>query len=91
MQDPTMLHPEAAPDVAQRFATLEGRESTEKYNYEHFRTAHLVKDGIATARDRGIRPGEVAPDFELPRAGGGTLRLTELRGRPVLLHIGSYT
>ncbi len=36
-------------------------------------------------------PGEVAPDFKLPRAGGGTLRLSELRGRPVLLHFGSFT
>ena len=28
-----------------------------------------------------LQPGELAPDFELPRADRGTLRLAELRGR----------
>lgn len=91
MQDPMLRQRDGAPDVAERFAMLDGREPSEQYNYEHFRTTHLVKDGLATARDRGILPGEPAPDFELPTAGGGTLRLGALRGRPVLLHIGSYT
>ncbi|MBA2362795.1 MAG: redoxin domain-containing protein, partial [Chloroflexia bacterium] len=40
---------------------------------------------------RGIQPGEAAPDFELPQAGGGQLRLSDLRGKPVLLHFGSYS
>jgi tetratricopeptide (TPR) repeat protein len=35
--------------------------------------------------------GRPAPDVELVRAGGGTLRLSSLRGRPVVLAIGSYT
>ncbi len=36
--------------------------------------------------------GEMAPDFELPRSGGGApVRLSELRGRPVALIFGSYT
>lgn len=30
--------------------------------------------------------GQVAPDFELPRAGGGSLGLASLRGRPVVLY-----
>lgn len=30
--------------------------------------------------------GTEAPDFELPRDGGGTLRLSELRGKPVVLY-----
>lgn len=30
--------------------------------------------------------GQTAPDFELPRAGGGTLRLSALRGKPVVLY-----
>ncbi len=81
----------ATASVAGRFAALEGKESVESYNFEHFRTTHLLKDAVATVRARGIRPGEEAPDFELPRVDGGTLRLRELRGAPVLLRFGSRT
>lgn len=39
-----------------------------------------------------VQVGEVAPDFELSDArGAGRRRLSELRGRPVLLVFGSYT
>ncbi len=30
--------------------------------------------------------GDTAPDFDLPRAGGGSLRLSDLRGKPVVLY-----
>ena len=30
--------------------------------------------------------GDMAPDFDLPRDGGGTLRLSDLRGRAVVLY-----
>ncbi len=30
--------------------------------------------------------GDIAPDFELPRDGGGTLRLSDLRGSAVVLY-----
>jgi peroxiredoxin Q/BCP len=33
-----------------------------------------------------LAPGAPAPDFQLPRDGGGTLRLSDLRGRPVVLY-----
>ncbi|MCA1369829.1 peroxiredoxin [Bradyrhizobium sp. BRP14] len=33
----------------------------------------------------GLGPGDVAPDFELPRDGGGTISLSAVRGRPVVL------
>ncbi len=81
----------ATADAAERFATLTNKESLGEYNYEHFRTKHLLQDAQRTIQKQGILPGEIAPDFELSRADGGTLRLSELRGKPVLLHFGSYT
>jgi thioredoxin-dependent peroxiredoxin len=33
-----------------------------------------------------LKEGDLAPDFELPRDGGGTLRLSDLRGIPVVLY-----
>lgn len=32
-----------------------------------------------------LRPGDTAPDFELPRDGGGSISLSELSGKPVVL------
>lgn len=78
-------------EVAQRFAGLENKLSLDEYNFEHFRTKHLLMDAKATITKQGIPPGGPAPDFELPRVGGGTRRLSELLGKPVLLHFGSFT
>ncbi len=33
----------------------------------------------------GLAQGDIAPDFELPRDGGGTLKLSDLRGHLVVL------
>lgn len=33
-----------------------------------------------------LQPGDAAPDFTLPRSGGGTLSLHDLRGRRVVLY-----
>jgi len=30
--------------------------------------------------------GDIAPEFELPRDGGGTIRLADFRGRPLVLY-----
>ena len=67
------------------------RLSRDDYNFKHFRTKHLLSDMQATLEQRGIPPGAVAPEFELPRVDGVAVRLSELRGRPVLLHFGSFT
>lgn len=77
--------------IGERFATLDTRVPLAQYNYRHFRTVHLLRDAIRTLRTGGIQPGELAPDFELPRTFGGTLRLSETRERPVLLRFGSPT
>lgn len=78
-------------DARQQFAILDKKVPLNDYNYDHFRTKHFLQDLKRTLTNRGIQPGEIAPDFELPKVGGGTLRLSELRGKPVLLHFGSTT
>lgn len=35
--------------------------------------------------------GYLAPDFSLPRLGGGTVTLSELRGKPVFFNFWSMT
>ena len=62
-----------------------------EYNYEHFRPKHLLADLWRSARGEGLQPGSEAPDFELETTEGDRLRLSALRGRPVVLHIGSFT
>jgi hypothetical protein len=62
-----------------------------EYNYRHFRTKHLLTEVVKTIAGVGLHPGSLAPDFELPQAGGGTWRLSAHRDRPVLLRFGSYT
>lgn len=79
------------PTASDRFADLDERVHVSDYNFDHFRTIHLLRDGRRTIADHGILPGDTAPDFELPRADGGTLRLSDLRGQPVILHFGSYS
>ncbi len=79
------------PAVTDRLAALAERLSADEYNYEHFRAEHIIADTRHTLAQRGIAPGEPAPDFELPQADGGRLQLSGLRGWPVLLHFGSYT
>ena len=67
----------------------EGRTSSTPYNYEHFQPHVLSKDMQLTMRSRGPHPGDMAPDFELQDTEGRTWRLSELRGRPVVLILGS--
>lgn len=43
------------------------------YNYAEFRRHHLVEEVVVAVGLHGPRPSAPAPDFELPRVGGGTL------------------
>jgi hypothetical protein len=63
----------------------------DRYNYRHYGLRHLLGDAVRNLRGAGLRPGEPAPDFELPRSDGGSVRLGDRRGRPVLLRFGSFT
>lgn len=80
-----------APQAADLFERLPDKLPEPAYNFAHFRFEHLREDARRTLARAGIRPGELAPDFELPLVGGGTLRLSDLRGKPALLHFGSFT
>ena len=79
-----MLH--AAPPRDEAAPDLTGTE-----NYPHYERKHQLADFTRTRRGQGIQPGEEAPDFELEAASGERVRLGALRGRPVLLHFGSFT
>ncbi len=48
---------------------------------------------LQSAADKGPRPGDLAPDFELPEtANGNVVQLSAFRGKsPVVLVFGSYT
>jgi hypothetical protein len=48
---------------------------------------HMLAELLRT----GLPPGRQAPDFELPTTTGTRMRLSDLRGHPVLLHFVSYT
>ena len=62
-----------------------------EYNYEHFRPKHLLADVWKTIRGEGLQPGAQAPDFEMETTEGGQIRLSGLRGKPVVLRFGSFT
>ena len=81
----------AVPKAAQEFVNLEERQDSNEYNFNHFRTAHLLQDARRTIAKEGIAPGAMAPNFELPRVDGESLRLSDLRGQPVILHFGSLS
>ncbi len=78
-------------EIEKRFVNLDESEKSDNYNFEHFKTKILLHDVQLTVEARGIEPGAIAPDFELPQVGGGSLRLSDLRGRPTILHFGSYS
>jgi hypothetical protein len=81
-------------EITERYAALDEahRQPVDDYNFAHFRPKHFLIDVRRTIDAAGIQPGERAPDFEMPHIGTQeTLRLSDLRGKPVLLHFGSFT
>jgi len=77
--------------TAEAQATTRDNRQLRKYNYEHFWLKHLLADLWRTVRGEGVQPGSETPDFELESTEGNRVRLSELRGSPVLLHLGSAT
>lgn len=52
----------------------------------------LLVPSLASAQEIGTRPGQIHPDFDLPRVDvDGDLRLSALRGRKLLVfHFASW-
>ncbi len=52
-----------------------------------------LREAMAKREESAPTVGDEAPDFELPvlDGKGATVRLSELRGKPVALIFGSYT
>ncbi len=52
-----------------------------------------LREAMARLEERAPMVGDEAPEFELPvlDGKGATVRLSELRGKPVALIFGSYT
>lgn len=80
-------------EARRRFESIPAgkREGPLEYNFDHFTPRVLIEDARRTVEARGITPGKLAPDFELPAVGGDSVKLSGLRGRPVILHFGSFT
>ena len=71
----------------ERRRTVDRLDPIDDFNFRHFRMRHMVAELLRT----GLLPGSQAPDFELSSTDGERIRLSHLRGRPVLLHFVSYT
>src|ERR1051326_8155393 len=65
-------------------------ECADAYNYESFDFGSEAAEFERWVTE-GPRIGDPAPDFELADLDGNWLRLSDLRGRPVVLEFGSYT
>lgn len=54
------------------------------YNYQHFGLEHRTMDHLG-----GVAVGEPAPDFTATRLDGTEVRLSDFRGKPLVLETGS--
>ena len=61
----------------------------EEYNYPAFVRSSAL--GMSAVFRNTVRVGEQAPDFTLTALDGSTMRLSDLRGKYVVLEFGSIT
>lgn len=79
--------PAVAPGSGRRTRLIERLDPTDDFNFSHFRMRHMAAELLRT----GLTIGSDAPDFDLPASDGTRIRLSDLRGQPVVLHLISYT
>lgn len=63
---------------------------TSPYNYSRF-SYTLEEPELDEWLKHGPHPGDRAPDFQLEGLDGNVMRLSALRGKPVVIEFGSYT
>jgi len=80
-------HPEAW--MGWRIAPSES-DPSDDYNYSSF-SSRYEEPELGRWLEFGPHAGELAPDFRLEDIAGTAVRLSDLRGRPVVLEFGSYT
>jgi peroxiredoxin len=73
-----------------RLRAAAGGAGGDDYNYDAF-SFELEAPEFRRWRHDGVQLGEVAPDFALTDVAGARTRLSDLRGRTVVLEFGSYT
>jgi tetratricopeptide (TPR) repeat protein len=84
----TLRRPDEARPFAERAATLRPRSEEAR---ELLASLDAPTPAVPVAGDVSPLVGHEAPDVELRRSDGSTLRLSSLRGEPVVVVIGSYT
>lgn len=62
----------------------------DEYNYQSFDYGSEARE-LTRWLAEGPRIGDLAPEFDLTDLDGNSVRLSDLRGRPVVLEFGSYT
>ncbi len=77
----------ATPARERAAGLVERLDPPDDFNFRHFRMRHMAAELLRS----GLAPGCEAPDFDLPSSDGRRVRLSDLRGRPVLVHFVSYT
>ncbi len=60
------------------------------YRYNHY-TPRVLADEIRAIRASDRHLGDPLPEFDLPTADGGVVHSRDLRGRPLLLALTSFT
>jgi thiol-disulfide isomerase/thioredoxin len=77
-------------DASSEQPSAEARDEGRRYRFEHLTLPMVLRDLRFTREDPG--PGDLVPEFDLPRLGGGRFRSIDLAEiGPVLLIFGSST